>query len=127
MVLARMAKRAITTRKAQRTCSFCGAHSDEVRRLIAGPGVFICDACVEVAAEVLDGRTDKTSERTRMVAVTVQQADARCSFCGDHSEDQAVAPDRPPAGKFGRRSGPVRICASCVALCDEILSEHAAG
>ena len=34
-------------------CSFCGKGSDQVRRLVAGPGVYICDACVELCNEVL--------------------------------------------------------------------------
>jgi DNA-binding CsgD family transcriptional regulator len=34
-------------------CSFCGKGQDEVRKLIAGPGVFICDQCIELCQEVL--------------------------------------------------------------------------
>lgn len=34
-------------------CSFCGKDRDSVRRLIAGPGVNICDRCVELCNEVL--------------------------------------------------------------------------
>ena len=36
-------------------CSFCGTSADAVERLIAGPGVFICDACVAQCVEVLEG------------------------------------------------------------------------
>ena len=35
-------------------CSFCGKTQDEVNRLISGPGVYICDECVEVCFEILD-------------------------------------------------------------------------
>ncbi len=35
-------------------CSFCGKSHAEVKKLIAGPGVFICDACVNVCKQVLD-------------------------------------------------------------------------
>ena len=28
-------------------CSFCGKPQEQVRRLVAGPGVFICDECIE--------------------------------------------------------------------------------
>ncbi len=35
-------------------CSFCGKRQDQVRRLIAGPGVFICDECVELCLHYLD-------------------------------------------------------------------------
>lgn len=34
-------------------CSFCGKGKDRVRRLVAGPGVFICDQCVHLCNEVL--------------------------------------------------------------------------
>ncbi len=36
-------------------CSFCGKNGDQVRKLIAGPnGVFICDECIDVCAEILE-------------------------------------------------------------------------
>ena len=38
----------------QKVCSFCGKNSDIARRLIAGPGVFICDECVLVCKKILD-------------------------------------------------------------------------
>ncbi len=34
-------------------CSFCGKKRDQVRKLVAGPGVFICDECVELCSAVL--------------------------------------------------------------------------
>ena len=34
-------------------CSFCGKRQDEVRKLIAGPGVFICDQCINLSQELL--------------------------------------------------------------------------
>ncbi len=36
-------------------CSFCGKMQDEVGRMIAGPGVCICDECIELCQSVLDG------------------------------------------------------------------------
>jgi ATP-dependent protease Clp ATPase subunit len=35
-------------------CSFCGKRRDQVRKLVAGPGVFICDGCVELCNEVIN-------------------------------------------------------------------------
>jgi ATP-dependent Clp protease ATP-binding subunit ClpX len=35
-------------------CSFCGKFQEQVRKLIAGPGVYICDECVELCNEILD-------------------------------------------------------------------------
>jgi len=44
-------------------CSFCGKSQHEVRKLIAGPSVFICDECVELCNDIireeLDERTDQ--------------------------------------------------------------------
>ena len=35
-------------------CSFCGKYQEQVRRIIAGPGVFICDECVELCREIIE-------------------------------------------------------------------------
>lgn len=35
-------------------CSFCGKSSEQVRKLIAGPGVYICDECIELCKEILE-------------------------------------------------------------------------
>ena len=35
-------------------CSFCGKQQDEVKRLVAGPGVCICDECVTLCQAVID-------------------------------------------------------------------------
>jgi ATP-dependent Clp protease ATP-binding subunit ClpX len=35
-------------------CSFCGKSQDKVRRIVAGPGVFICNECVELCSEILN-------------------------------------------------------------------------
>ncbi len=40
--------------KRQLKCSFCGKNQDQVRRLIAGPGVYICDECIELCQEIID-------------------------------------------------------------------------
>ena len=38
----------------QMACSFCGKHQGIVKKLIAGPGVFICDECVNLCVDILD-------------------------------------------------------------------------
>ena len=43
-------------------CSFCGRDVDAVAKLIAGPGVFICDACVDRCNEML-GRDATVRDR----------------------------------------------------------------
>lgn len=41
-----------------KVCSFCGKNADFARRLIAGPGVYICDECVNVCKKILDEEDD---------------------------------------------------------------------
>ena len=36
------------------TCSFCGKSADEVKKLVAGPNVYICDECVALAKNIID-------------------------------------------------------------------------
>ncbi|HEY8487324.1 MAG TPA: ATP-dependent protease ATP-binding subunit ClpX [Limnochordales bacterium] len=43
-----------TEEKAHLKCSFCGKGQDQVRKLIAGPGVYICDECVELCNEIIE-------------------------------------------------------------------------
>jgi ATP-dependent Clp protease ATP-binding subunit ClpX len=45
----------------EQTCSFCGKNADSSRRIIAGPGVFICDHCVEVCRGILDEENQQLS------------------------------------------------------------------
>ncbi|MFZ5353210.1 MAG: ATP-dependent Clp protease ATP-binding subunit ClpX [Bacillota bacterium] len=45
--------------KKQLKCSFCGKNQDQVRRLIAGPGVYICDECIELCQEIIDEEFDE--------------------------------------------------------------------
>ena len=69
-------------------CSFCGKSQEQVRKLIAGPGVYICDECVDLCNEILDEelfdtgsspqpvpRRDQPQEkrRTRATPITMGQ------------------------------------------------------
>ena len=36
------------------TCTFCKKTEHEVRKLVAGPGVYICDACIEIAHQIIN-------------------------------------------------------------------------
>jgi ATP-dependent protease Clp ATPase subunit len=42
-----------TNRRRDIRCSFCGKNQDQARRLVAGPGVFICNECVSLCNEIL--------------------------------------------------------------------------
>lgn len=43
-------------------CSFCGKHQDQVRRIIAGPGAYICNECVQLCMGILDDGYDPVEE-----------------------------------------------------------------
>src|SRR5208283_1341804 len=45
-------------------CSFCGKAHSEVRKLIAGPGVYICDNCITLCKSVLDKELSAETKRT---------------------------------------------------------------
>src|SRR5436853_1078869 len=49
-------------------CSFCGKSPEEVQRLIAGPAVYICDACIDLCNEILreEGVAEPRTARTRL-------------------------------------------------------------
>ena len=50
-------------------CSFCGKSQHEVKKLIAGPSVFICEECVELCNDIIREEvqeTSKDSERTKL-------------------------------------------------------------
>jgi ATP-dependent Clp protease ATP-binding subunit ClpX len=40
--------------KGQLKCSFCGKNQEQVRKLVAGPGVYICDECIELCNEIIE-------------------------------------------------------------------------
>ena len=47
--------------KRQLKCSFCGKNQDQVKRLVAGPGVYICDECIELCSEIIGEEFDDES------------------------------------------------------------------
>src|SRR5439155_26150851 len=44
-------------------CSFCGKSHAEVRKLIAGPGVYICDSCINVCKSILEQELNEDARR----------------------------------------------------------------
>lgn len=113
-------------------CSFCGKRRGEVKKLVSGPRVFICNECVARCREVIGPRPPATDEpdplaRTTMEDilaqlpvddedVTVEKRppdDQHCSFCGKpkHKVSHLV-------------SGPaVYICNECVELCEDVATD----
>ena len=94
------------------TCSFCGKHQKQVKKLIAGPNTFICDRCIDRVHTVLatPGSTADTPIATIQWVIDAGRVQW-CSFCGkDHYRIEAMA-----------EAGDVGICNECLELCDEIV------
>ena len=90
-----------TTRDA--VCTWCGRPPSEVAKLVAGPEIYICDACVRDAADALT--------RERRTGGMPKGRRRHCSFCGKGaSATRAVVP--------GPRAS---VCGECLALCREFM------
>jgi len=48
--------------KGQLKCSFCGKSQEQVRKLVAGPGVYICDECIELCTEIVEEELGQEEE-----------------------------------------------------------------
>ncbi len=84
-------------------CSFCGKSQREVRKLAAGPMVFICDACVDLPARLL------RNPPAPLVG------DRDCSFCGKSSKvvEHVIV----------EANGACAICNECFGSCEGIIRE----
>ena len=69
-------------------CSFCGKSQHEVRKLIAGPTVFICDECVELCMDIIREETKATVSKTADGVPTPQEI---CNVLNDYVIGQEVA------------------------------------
>src|SRR6201746_1354103 len=61
-------------------CSFCGKSHAEVRKLIAGPGVYICDSCINVCKSILDKELNEDARRQSSNIRVPKPADIRRSL-----------------------------------------------
>ena len=79
-------------------CSFCNKAQNEVRKLIAGPAVYICDECVEVCVDIMVDDTSAASpasadtRRWRSIAADLTRKPAVCSLCGKSTFSEDVLP-----------------------------------
>jgi ATP-dependent protease Clp ATPase subunit len=106
----------MTSRGDLLSCTFCGRNQKQVKKLIAGPGVYICGGCADIAQVVLDPAADPGSVAGSMHKAGPVEAAEPCSFCGKGSQQ---VPAMAAAGE-------ARICTECVALCHEIIEEELA-
>ena len=69
-------------------CSFCGKSQHEVRKLIAGPTVFICDECVELCMDIIREETKSTGFKSSDGVPTPREI---CSVLDDYVIGQSIA------------------------------------
>ena len=104
-------KRVWRSRNATRglTCTFCGNSAETVAKLIAGPKVFICNSCVTMAEETLNGT--QTDGNSMIIAGT--ETKGRCSFCGKPrmAHRQVV------------KAASANVCSECLGVCRQILTD----
>lgn len=95
----------------QRACSFCGRGQFQVRKMIAGPDVYICGPCIAEAAKLATGRPTEDAALHTVATGT----DLACSFCGKRraAVETLVAGTRPPD------QVPPAICSECLVLCQD--------
>ena len=95
-------------------CSFCGNHLEKGRRMVAGSGVYICDACVALGTEAisLELSRNPTAPKPKPASARWWQSIALCSFCGKRGSEVKALIDEPGAS----------ICDACVSLSAKLLA-----
>jgi hypothetical protein len=104
-------------------CTFCGKTQNMVRKLIAGPGVYICDPCIALAGRVLGSGQAAATELGTMAAAPAPATHLKCSFCGKNRR-QADGLATVAAVTVERSGETAAICSQCLELCDEIIAEE---
>jgi hypothetical protein len=100
--------------RAAMACSLCGRSGVDVDQLIAGPGVYICEHCVQDASG-LARPGERARRRGELSVVPRTREDAKCEFCGKGIAEV----ERLVAGSSAA------ICSECLALCGgELAGEH---
>lgn len=98
-------------------CSFCGKPQKQVKKLIAGPGAYICNECVKRAERVIATSEPTATPLSAMTSVGDQNmygAPVKCSFCGKRRNQVTGL----------AAAAQVAICTECLALCHEIVDEE---
>ena len=84
-------------------CSFCNKSQRDVRKLISGPNVLICDECVDICLDIIaeDKVMEAETQDSEVGSALVQGPAVSCSFCG-----QRTVPVDIPKGTV--------MCLSCI-------------
>jgi hypothetical protein len=91
-------------------CSFCGVSQFDTRKLVAGPGIWICERCIGSATRVATGSGTSAEDADRFSLVPRDNRGVRCNFCG---RGLRRAPCIVTGGPHART-----ICNGCLELCN---------
>lgn len=72
------------------TCSFCGKSQNEVRKLVAGPSVHICDECIELCKNILVEELDTGGGRKGKSAKATVSENRLCGICMEERESDEL-------------------------------------
>lgn len=101
-------------------CSFCNKSQQDVRKLIAGPTVYICDECVGVCVDIIvddtrfEGGSGQPMDTERSFALATKRERERevCSLCGKS----------PTSGDMLPIEGRGLLCGDCADAIEDVLS-----
>ena len=88
----------------QLLCSFCGKSQRQVKKLIAGPGVYICDECIDLCNEIID--EEAVQAPASLEAETLPRPRDRRPRSGGPATRRVGC---PPPGAIGAPPGPPRL------------------
>ena len=72
-------------------CSFCGKSQETVKRIIAGPGVYICNECVDLCSSIVEDDYDEENEKESVVVEKVPSPKEIKSFLDEYVIGQEEA------------------------------------
>jgi hypothetical protein len=104
-------------------CSFCGRPQRKTRKLAAGPGICICEKCVEITQAVIRTGTAAETALGPLQSVPSDMSWQRCGFCGKR-RNQVTGLAVSIGNPAGKLHADAAICAECLTLCREIHSEQ---
>jgi hypothetical protein len=107
-------RRVWRTRNVRRdaVCTWCDRPPSEVSKLVAGPNVYICDSCLDLAGRALSG-ADGGPGAPRLASAGARE---RCSFCNKRRNGKRAVVTGPAAN----------ICSECLRICREFMEGRAA-
>jgi ClpX C4-type zinc finger len=91
---------------------------------VAGPGIYICEKCVETAEAVIRSGQAAETALGPLHSVPATMTQQRCSFCGKRRHQVTGLATSTGNPVVGKGAGDAAICAECLILCREIHSEQ---